>query len=543
MTDLSQATVDEDFDLHPERHQAPLMAAGTLLSRLTGFARTAAIVAVLGVSRVGDAYNTANTLPNILYFLVTGQTVSSLVVTLLAQAPHGDQRRRRAEVIGGAVAAVTGVASLAAFVLAPLIIRFYALKLRGAADYDAYVRVASFWLMLFAPQILCYGLSAYATAVLNAHGRLALAGFAPVATNLITIAGVAGYAAAGGPNPARLDGLGTVPLVVLGAATTLGVAAMAVIQLAGARRVLPGPRLRLRPRLHRDDAVLRTLLSLGRWTFAYVVANQIGLSVVIALATPTSGALTAYQTAFMIMQLPFAIVAVSIFSALAPRLATTAKDDQVGFAGAFSTGFRLSTALLLPAGIGLAVLARPIAELLIGYGQASGGGVTLVAVALRWFGLALVPFTVFQLLTRSFYSLPDARTPALVNIAVNAVNVIAAVALTATLAGATQRVAGLVIAYALSYVIGSMLLGRMLTRHRGRVWQGAARAVTTAGVASVAMAGCLVVLQRIWPVPDGQAAAGLHTLALVVVGAAVYLFIAVLARSPELAQVRTQGIR
>ncbi|MGH8904728.1 MAG: lipid II flippase MurJ, partial [Egibacteraceae bacterium] len=354
MTDLPQATAGEDTDIRPARRQAPLMAAGTLLSRLTGFVRTAAIVAVLGVSRVGDAYNTANTLPNVLYFLVTGHTVSSLVVTLLAQAADGTQRRRRAEVIGDAVAAVTGVASIAVLVLAPLVIRLYAFKLRGAPDYGAYVSVASFWLMLFAPQVFCYGLSAYATAVLNAHGRLALAGFAPVATNVITIGGVAAYVAVGGPNPADLAGLGAVPLVVLGAATTLGVAVMAVVQLAGARRLLPGPRLRLRPRLHRHDPVLRELLSLGRWTFVYVVVNQIGLSVVIALATPTGGALTAYQTAFMIMQLPFAIVAVSIFSALAPRLATTAVKDRAGFAGAFSAGFRLSTAFLLPAAIGLA---------------------------------------------------------------------------------------------------------------------------------------------------------------------------------------------
>lgn len=543
MTDLSEATAGGGVDVLPSRRQAPLMAAGTLLSRLTGFVRAAAIVAVLGVSRVGDAYNTANTLPNILYFLVTGQTVSTLVVTLLAQARDDEQRRRRAEVIGNAVTAVTGVASIAVLALAPLIIHLYAFELRGSPDYGSYVRVASLWLMLFAPQILCYGLSAYATAILNARGRLALAGFAPVATNVITLLGVGAYVATGGPNPARLDGIGPVPLVVLGVATTLGVAAMAVIQLAAARRVLPGPRLRLRPRLHRGDPVLEELLSLGRWTFIYVVANQIGLSVVIALATPSSGALTAYQTAFMIMQLPFAIVAVSIFSALAPRLATTASNDRDGFADAFSTGLRLSTTLLLPAGIGLIVLAHPIAELLIGYGQASGEGAALVAVALRWFGVALVPFTAFQLLTRAFYSLPDARIPALANIAVNTVNIVAAVALTAALAGAGQRVAGLVVAYTLSYVTGVALLGWLLARRREGIWKGSARAVITAGVAGGAMAGCLVVLQHVWPAPDAQVAASLRTLGLVAVGAVVYLATALFARSPELAQVRSQGIR
>jgi putative peptidoglycan lipid II flippase len=543
MTDLSQVAASEDAAVHPSPQQAPLMAVGTLLSRLTGFARTAAIVAVLGVSRVGDAYNTANTLPNVLYFLVTGQTVSSIVVTLLAQAPNSDVQRRRAEVIGGAVTVVTGVASVAVLVLAPLIIRLYALELRGAPDYGAYVRVASFWLMLFAPQIFCYGVSAYATAVLNARGRLVLAGFAPVATNIVTIGGVAAYVAAGGPNPARLAELGAIPLVVLGAATTLGVAVMAVIQLVAARQILPGPRLQLRPRLHWRDPVLRELFSLGRWTFVYVVVNQIGLSVVIALATPTGGALTAYQTAFMIMQLPFAIVAVSIFSALAPRLATTATTDQGEFTDAFSTGFRLSTVLLLPAGIGLTVLAHPIAELLIGHGQASGEGAALVAVSLAWFGMALVPFTIFQLLTRAFYSLPDARTPALVNLAVNVVNVVAAVVSVAVFAGAEQQVAGLTVAYGLSYVTGVVLLGWLLVRRHPGVWQGATRMVVTVGLAGTAMVGCLFILQRVWPVPGVRATAGLRTIGLVTAGAFIYLATALLARSPELVQIRRKGIR
>lgn len=539
--DVSQAA-GEDTDARPSRRQAPLMALGTLLSRLTGFARTVAIVAALGVSRLGDAYNTANTIPNILFILVTGGTLSSVLVTLLAQAPDAETRRRRAEVIGGAVVVVTGVASLAVLVLAPVIVRLYAIELRGAPEYGAYVTVAGQWLMLFAPQILCYGVSVYAVAVLNARGRLALAGFAPVATNLITIAGVGAYVAVGGPDPPRLVSLGPIPLLVLGAATTLGVAAMAVIQLAGARRVLGGPKLRLRPRLYRRDPALRQLLRLGRWMFGYVVANQIGLSVVIALATETGGGVTAYQTAFMIMQLPFAIVAVSIFSALAPRLATTATEDQAGFARTFSTGFRLSTVLLLPAGVGLIVLAAPITELLIGYGQVGGQGVALVAMALRWFGVALVPFTAFQLLTRSFYSLPDTRTPAIVNVVVNAVNIVAALGLTALLPGAQERVAGLVIAYGLSYVTGVTLLGGILARRRPGVWAGAARAVTTAVIAGAAMAGCLLMVQRLWPLPDAPVAISLRTLGLVVVGAVVYLGVALLGRSPELAQIRSQGI-
>ena len=528
---LLGVTATAEAEVSASRRQAPLMAVGTMLSRLTGFVRTAAIVAALGVSRVGDAYNTANTLPNILFFLVTGGTVTSVLVTLLAQASDDVERRRRAEVIGGAVVALTGLTSVAVLLLAPLIMRLYAIELRGSADYAAYLSVASPWLMLFAPQIVCYGLSTYATAVLNAKGKLALAGFAPVATNLVTIAGAAGYVATGG---GQLAAVGTVPLVTLGAATTAGVAAMAAIQLWGARRVLPG----LKPRLRRRDPILGELLRLGRWTFLYVVANQVGLLVVIALATPARGAVTAYQTAFMIMQLPFAIVAVSLFSALAPRLATAARDDRAGFAAAFSSGFRLSTALLLPAAVGLVALAEPITQMLIGYGQVSLQGTELVAVALRGFGVSLVPFTLFQLLTRGYYSLPDARTPALANIAVNAVNIVGAVVLVALSANDRQRVTGLVVAYGLSYVTGVAVLGTLLARLRPGLWRGAARAVGTAGAASAAMAGTLLALQRLWAPPAGTATANLRSLTLIAAGAATYLAVALIGRSRELAELR-----
>ncbi len=516
-----------------ERRAASWMAVGTLLSRVTGFARTAALAAVLGVTQLSNAYNTANTVPNMLLVLVTGGTLSAVLVPLLAREDDVAVRRHRAETIGGLVVVATGAASLLALLGAPLIARLSALGV-AAGDYEAFVSVTTRWLMLFAPQVLAYGVSVYAVAVLNAHGRLALAGFAPVATNVVTIAAIAVYVAVGAPQPPALEALGTLPLVVLGAGTTLGVAAMTVPQLLGARRVLPG--LRLRPRLRLRDPAARELWRLGRWTLGYVAANQLGLAVVIALANSVEGGLSAYQWAFAIMQLPFGIIAVSLFSAIYPRLARAANRADGVFGATVSGGLRLSLALLLPAAVGLLVLANPVADLLIGYGAAQGEGAAFVAVALRVFAVALVPFTVFQLLTRSYYALPDTRTPALANVAVNVVNVVAALAAFAVVAGAREQIAGLVGAYALSYVAGCALLGTGLARRRPGVFAGAARAVVTALAACAVMAGVLLALDAAGAPAGGRLILVVRTAAIVAAGGAVYLAASALLRSRELGE-------
>ena len=525
-----------------ERRAASWMAVGTLLSRLTGFVRTAALVAVLGITPLGDAFNTANTIPNMLLVLVTGGTLSSVLIPMLARERDDEARRHRAETIGGLVVVATGLASVLTMVAAPLVARIFAVGVSDEAHYAEFVSVTSRWLVLFGPQILLYGISVYAQAVLNAHGRLALVGFAPVATNLVAIGSVVAYMAAGGPRPPSLGGLEALPLLVLGVGTTLSIAAMALPQLLGAQRVLPG--LRLRPRLRLRDPAAKELWRLGRWTLGYVAANQAGLAVVIALANNVSGGVIAYQTAFAIMQLPFGIVAVSLFSAIYPRLARTAGSEGTGFAATVSGGLRLALALLVPAAVGLLALAEPVADLLVGYGAARGEGAEFVGVALRFFAVALLPFTVFQLLTRSYYALADTRTPMLANIAVNAANVAASLTVFAVVTTPRGRISGLVAAYAFAYLTGCVILGVGLVRQRPGAFAGGSRAALGAGVAAALMGALLVAGHRWLPVVGGVFGPLLRTGGLVVAGGLVYVGGLALFRNRELreiVQVRRAG--
>jgi putative peptidoglycan lipid II flippase len=513
------------------------MAVGTACSRATGLVRTAALAAALGVTGLADAYNTANTIPNMLFMLVTGGTLSAVVLPMLARDDDPDRRRERAAVLGGAIAALTAAASALLALAAPLLARGFAFS-RGGSEQEAFVGVTAAWIALFAPQVLCYGLSVHAVAVLQAHGRLALAGFAPVATNLLTVLAVAGYLWAGGPQPPSLAGLGGGPLLVLGVGTTLGVAAMALAQWLGARRTMSGLGLRWAPR----HPAVTELWRLGRWTLGYVVVNQLGLVVVLVLANAVEGGVAAYQWAFTIMQLPYAVVAVSLLSATYPRLAQTA-EDPVAFARQLSTGLRLTATLLVPAGVGLAVLADPIAALLLGYGAAAGAGVAFVAGALRWFALALVPFTLFQLLTRAFYARSDTRSPMLANIAVNLVNVVGGLLAVGLVDRPQAKIAGLVVAYGLSYVIGVAALALVLGRRVPSAFAGVGRAMGTALLASAAMAAILAGAAAAWAPRPAMPASALRTVALIGLGLLAYLAAGLLLRDPELSLLRSRARR
>ena len=429
------------------------MAIGTTLSRATGFLRTMALASALGVSATSDAYNTANTAPNMIFALVAGGALSAAVVPMLVRA--GEDRVAIASTLLGATVVIGLIASVAVAVAAPWIMRLLTAGARGRPGYDTYLSLGTSWLRMFAPQVAMYALSVMAVAIMTARRHLTLGAVAPVATNVLTIAAVVAYIAVSSGRlapPADVTDLGR---HLLGWGTTVAVASMAAIQLVGARRAEPGLRIRFAPR----HPAVRELLRIGGWVSAYVVTNQIGLAVVTAIANSVTGGITAYQWGFMVMQLPYAIVAVSILSAAVPSIAGDARAEVR--AGTITRSLRLTLWWLLPAAIGILFVAAPAARLVVG-----GTDIALVRAAISGFAISLVPFSMFQMLVRTSYALGNSRSPAVVNIAVNAVNVLAAAFAIAIAATPTQRVVGLTLSHASSYVIGCAGLGLILTRRR-----------------------------------------------------------------------------
>jgi len=494
------------------------MALGTLASRLTGFLRVVAMAAALGLTDINDAYNRANITPNIVYELLLGGVLTSIVVPLLVRArkedPDGgdDFARLLLTLVAGALA----VAALLGVVAAPLL----ASALGAAAGPERDLTIT--FLRYFMPQIAFYGIGATMTAILHTRRRFGAAAVAPVLNNLVVMATAIVFIVISDGDRPTFEGLTGRQTATLGIGTTLGVIIMTVALVPSLR----SSGFRWRPRLGWHPA-LRAAAGLAVWVFVYVAANQAGLIVITRLASSAGeGGVTAYQYAFLLFQLPHALVAVSVVTALVPRMSSHAVDgDMARLRDDFSRGIRLIAAVLIPAALAYIVLARPIATAVFGLGAFSRADAAFVGDVLAAFAFGLMSFSAFQLLLRMFYVLQDSRTPALVNIAANTVNVVADIALFTLLDG-RSRVVGLAAGHAIAYTVGAVVLARILSRRIGGldgfvVVRAMVRVTVASGIGAVAAFGVAQLARgSIGGSPLGSLAA---VAAAVVVGGSFYL--------------------
>ncbi len=495
---------------------AVVMAVGTTLSRVTGLGKLVAMAFALGIteSRLADSYNIANTMPNVVYELILGGVLTSVFIPVLVEELRkkrdGDAWESVSALVTTSMVAVLAITVLAV-IGAPWIIRLFTFRLSGADQVEQQA-LATFFLRIFAPQIAFYGIAAIAGGLLNAYDRFAVPMFAPIANNIVVIATFLAFAAIVSGTPTEA-GVGTAlsQKLLLAVGTTGGVALMAVAHWPYVRR-LPG-KLRWRPDF-RHPAV-RKLARLSLWTLGYVVANQLSFGVGLVLANGVQGGPTAMFTAFAFFQLPYGIAAVSIMTALVPRMAAQAVEgDEDGFRASVGSGMRLMGLLLLPATAGYLVLSRPLVTTLLEHGVMSANSSRLVAEVLDNFALGLVPFSFYLLLLRAFYARQDARTPTLVNVVLNTVYAVFSLVLFPAF-----RVQGLALAHSLCYLAGAMLAGVLLSRRiggldAGRTFAALGRSATAAVVAAGAMVVALAAVDAVMG-PSGERA-----LAQVVAGGA-----------------------
>jgi putative peptidoglycan lipid II flippase len=440
-----------------------VMAIGTLASRGTGFLRTLVLVYAVGVTGVANAYNNANTLPNTVYDLMLGGILTSVVVPLLVNAAKRDRDRgeaydQRMFTLGTvALLALTVLATLAASLLVDL----YAHAITGPERHLMVI-----FAYFFIPQIFFYGVSSLAGAVLNARGHFAAPMWTPVINNLVVTGVLLMFIATGGIG-VRPSSIGTGQVQLLGFGTTLGIVAQTVALIPALRRA----GFRWRPRFDFRKAEVAEIRRMAAPLFGYIVTTQVSFLVVQNVANKASvnvgsDSFSTYSYAWQLFQMPYAIIGISVITALLPRMSAHAADRQYNLVrDDFSTGVRLSSVIVVPAALLLAVLGAPLTEFLFSVGHSS----TTVAQA-RYIGevfgifsLGLVPYMMFQLLLRVFYSLHDSRTPMFIGIAVMAVN-IAASLLSLGLLPSGHVVEGLGVSFGLSNVVGAVVSWRLLSR-------------------------------------------------------------------------------
>jgi putative peptidoglycan lipid II flippase len=515
------------------------MALGTLASRATGFLRTLVIGVAIGTI-VGDAYNAANTIPNILYELLLGGVLTSVVVPLLVAAAHDDADGGEgyAQRLLTVVVVVLTAVSLLAVALAPALVRLYLANPRLTP-------MATLFARFFLPQILFYGFGALVGAILNVRGSFAPPMWTPVLNNVVLIVTGALFVAVTETGQVKRGQLTSGQEILLAAGTTLGIVAQTVALFPSLRAT----GFRLRPRFDVRGAGLTTVARLAGWVFVYVLANQVAFLVIARLATaPNNGSFAIYVYAFSLVLLPHSVVAVSVITALLPQMSRSAVEGRLSDVGADLTeGLKLASVILVPSALGAIVLGPLIGAVLFGHHSLTVADGRLVGATLAAYAVSLVPFSAFQLQLRAFYALKDTRTPALVNIVLALINIAADLVMVAVLP-ASERAVALAIGYSVSYVAGYAWFTVLLRRRLGQdPRQRVTRTLVRLGFAGAVAAAVAYAISHLVTAVTGLGLTGsvLGIGAGIGVGGPVYILLVQRMRIPEVPQVwhLARGVR
>lgn len=504
-----------------------VVALGTAFSRSTGFLRLAATAYAIGFGALNDTYTLANVTPNIVYELLLGGVLSATLVPVFVHHTEEGDDEGTSAVISVATAALVAVTVLG-IVAAPALVRLYTVTAESGVAAEQR-EVATNFLRLFMPQMIFYGLTAMGTALLNARRSFAVPAFAPALNNLfvsgilISLPHVAGHVPSLGD--VRDD---STLLLLMGLGTTLGIALMTVALLPAVRR----SGFHFRPNFDLRNPAVREVGRMSGWTLGYVLTNQVSLLLVYLLANRQVGGVSTYTGAYVFFLLPHALVAVSIMTTFVPELASSARaGDQATYRERYSAGVRLMALVILPAAAGYVVLARPIMRTLLQRGALEAASATLTADNLSMFALGLLGYSIYLFTLRGYYALRDTRTPFLLGLGQNALNITIALALEPSLG-----VPGLALAFGISYTVAAVgavwtLRRRVGSLESGRILQSLARIT----LACLAMAAAVAVTMRVVPDVDLlQMAAG------ITVGAVVYVTAVLLLRVEEVATVRSR---
>ncbi len=483
------------------------MAIGTTISRITGVGRVVALTAALSGGGFADAYNLANTTPNIITDIVIGGVLSATFVPVFVDHLTTRRGKEAWEAISAVVTVtvtVLVVATVAFFVLTPSIIDLYTVT-NHHADVHQQQQVAVFLLRWFVPQLACYGLIALFTALLNARGKFAAPMFVPIANNVVVIAVLLWFHALV-PHPSLASVYAHHPgLVLLGIGTTLGVVVQAALLLPSLARADLHIRFLWAP----AHEAMRTITRLAGWTFGLVLANQVALVVILALAdgARVPGAVSAYTYAYTFFQLPYGVVAVSVMTAVTPSLsAAWARRDIAAFRHRMAFGLRGMLAIVIPSAVGMLILAHPLIDLVLLHGAETPAAADATAAALAMFALGLPGFCTFLYLVRVFQSMQDTRTAFRLYLVENVLNVGFGVLLVGPLG-----VRGLALSVSIGYSVAALVAMSVIRRRVG----GLGGAQLTTPVKRVVGASAVMALVTVLALSVSSASSGFGLLARV----------------------------
>ncbi|RLP75236.1 murein biosynthesis integral membrane protein MurJ [Mycetocola tolaasinivorans] len=383
------------------------LASGTMVSRVLGFIKAILIARTIGqVGVSGDAFGTANILPNTIFTIIAGGVLSAILVPQIVKATvHADRGAAYINKLLTITLTILAATTVAAMAAAPLLVKVWS---SYGPEQTALATVFAVWCL---PQLFFYGLYSMLGEILNAHKIFGPFTWSPALNNVVAIAGLFVFMGMFGADSQGLrEASDWTPamVAVLAGTATLGVAAQALI-LFRYWKVLG---LRFRPDFAWRGVGLAETGKLAGWSFAMIlvttVAGIVQSTVVSGASGPNNASIFALQNAWLIFMLPHSVLAVSLTTAYFTRMAEHARArDMEALKLDVSASLRNVSMMIVASAAVLFAVAIPFGSLFAGSpGQAVSMGFVIIA-----FVVGLVPFCFLFVLQRTFYALGDTRTP------------------------------------------------------------------------------------------------------------------------------------
>ncbi|WP_232536551.1 DUF6049 family protein [Curtobacterium flaccumfaciens] len=459
---ISATQPQPDVDAEPVAERSlgrasAMLAAGTMVSRILGFAKTFVLAYAIGqnASPSANAFAVANQLPNNIYALIAGGLLSAVLIPQIVRAMKAGTDGGQAYVnkivtLGGSVFIVITIVATA---LAPLLVRFYTSNSAdsGPAATDLAVAFA-FWCL---PQILFYAMYSLLGEVLNAKQVFGPFTWAPLLNNVIAIAGLIVFIALYGTSGSELDQWTPAKIALLAGSASLGVFAQAAFLPFFWKRA----GLSFRPDFRWRGVGLKSTGTAAGWLFAMILVTQIAgivQSQVAWLGRDDGPGNAVLGNAWLIFMLPHSIITVSIATAYFTRMSHDAERGDLGAVRRnLSLSLRIVGLFTVFASVALIVVAVPFGRLYEGtFESALQVGAVLVA-----YMPGLVLFSMLFVIQRVFWAMHDHRTPFLMQCIQSVLFVIGALAVSTfptsvigigvaactTIAGSAQTIVALVL--------------------------------------------------------------------------------------------------
>lgn len=394
------------------------IAAATLAARVVGLGRWLVFSRTVGASCVGEAYATANVLPNVLFEVAAGGALAAVVVPLVAGAlSRGDRAeadRLASTLLTWALTVLLPAAVLLALA-APWLASALLSDVHGCSGDDQH-RLAASMLVIFAPQVPLYAVGIVLTGVLQAHRRFMAAALAPLASSLVVIVAYLAYDVLQGDAGGVVSAVPAAAVVALAGGTTLGVVALSLPLLVPARRA----GVRLRPSWQFPPGAARTAARLAGAGVLALAAQQVAVlaTTKVSNAGGGQGAVNVYTYVQALYLLPYAVLAVPIATAAFPDLVgrgpgrggtQTPAGGEPDREPAALLGRALSGVVVAGAlGAALLIAAAPAAQAFFEHLDAARSGpgaasLAAMADALDAYALGLLGYAVVALLQRAMY--------------------------------------------------------------------------------------------------------------------------------------------